>query len=88
MIVGQYLVSSKKLKFFVLRNGVGLIGYFPIAISMLVVFNQYKYNKTNQCIPLYVYEFNQYKYHNTNESILLYTRKVQNSARVDMPRDL
>jgi len=49
-----------------LRNGVGLIGYFPIATSVLVVFNQYKYNKTNQCILLYVYEFNQYKYHKTN----------------------
>jgi len=48
-----------------------------MAISVLVAFNQYKYNKTNQCTLLYVYEFNQYKQHKTNQSIFLYTRKVQ-----------
>jgi len=37
---------------------------------------------------LYVYKFNQYKYHTKNYSTLLYKRKVQNSAHVDMPRDL
>ena len=78
MIVGPFLVSSTKLTFFVfkkwrffvsLKKRVRSIGYFPIALSVPVAFNQHIHNKTNQCI-------------------LRYTKKVQNSARVDMPRDL
>ena len=53
MIVEPFLVSSKKLTFFVFGNGVRPIGYFPIAISVLVAFNQHTYNKTNQCILRY-----------------------------------
>jgi len=37
-----------------------------MAISVLVAFNQHKYNKTNQRVLIYVYEFNQYKYHKAN----------------------
>jgi len=37
-----------------------------MAMSVLIAFNQHKYNKTNQCILVYGCEFNQYKYHKTN----------------------
>ena len=46
MIVEPFLVSWKKLKVFIFQNGVRPIRYFPIAISVLVAFNQCKYNKT------------------------------------------
>jgi len=45
MIVVPFLLSSKKLNFFLLEKW-----YFPIAISVLVVFNQNQYNRTNQRI--------------------------------------
>jgi len=66
MIVGPFLVSSKKLTFFVFKKWSSVDWVFPIVISVLVAFNQHKYNTTNECILLYVCEFNQYKYHKTN----------------------
>jgi len=46
-----------------------------MAISVLVAFNQHKYNETNQCILVYAYEFNQIKYHKINSTIVLYLYK-------------
>jgi len=43
VIFGQFSVSSKKLKFFLFKNWVWPIGFFPIVISVLVAFNQYQY---------------------------------------------
>ena len=58
MIVGPILLTSKKLKFSSWKNGVWPIGYFPIAISLLVAFGHYRYNKTNECI-LYLWKLQQ-----------------------------
>jgi len=51
MIVGPFLASSKKLKFFVFKIEFGRLG---LAISVFVAFNEHKYDKTNQCILVYL----------------------------------
>jgi len=48
IIVRPFLLPAIKLKFSSCKNGVWPIGYFPIAMSALVAFDQYQYNKTDE----------------------------------------
>jgi len=58
MIVEPILLTSKKLKSSSLKNRVWPIGYFPIALSVLVAFDHHRYNKINWCI-MYILKLQQ-----------------------------
>jgi len=84
MIVGTFLESSKKLTFFVFKE-FGRLGIFRLLYQRWALSTNINIIKR---INAYYCMYTNLTNHKTNYSKLLYTRKDQNSAHVDMPKDL